>query len=1182
MTQTVRDAIFVTHQLIDDGMGNVTTVGSQLISDRAGIVWTMPHVSSNITAMDVTQKLTLKQILGNSNVVEASALLTNLGAGVYTSNSAPPQDGMFLRAISKDEAKWSFIEDIPFFSADIIEGNIVCVNQVIQTNLIEEKTPGSGVTFANALTFTQDVTSLGTIFGDLQGDTFGTHYGRVEGNLVGNVVCAEELSTSRLTEKNTSQGILIEGDVSPSQDDAYELGNLAAKWTHIFTNDLTVCRDATIEGNLTINGQLLANLDVMLTDPFIINTLCAQTVQTTVLEEKNAGEGISTTGNITPSTNNADSLGSLSAKWAHIYTTDLTVCGNATFEQDISLAGELSGNTVGTHIGPTIGDLTGNVTASTVCATEIQASLLKEKVVGQGLSIEGDVTPNQDDVFELGNLAAKWAHIFVNDLTVCRDATFEGDVTVNGRLFANVEAAIGDPLTIDTLCAQTVQTTVLEEKNDGEGILTSGNIAPSITGVDSLGALDAKWSHIYTNKLTVCQEATFESDVSIGGTLEADLVGNVTGDTTGTHFGPVIGDVEGDVTGNVTGSLTGPSFGKHTGPVCGDVEGDLVGNVVGDTTGTHFGPVIGDIEGDVTGNVTGSLTGPSFGKHTGPVCGDVTGNVVGDLVGDTTGTHFGPVIGDLTGNTTGVHCGPVKGDVTGNVVGDLVGDVTGNVVGDLVGDVIGNTTGTHCGPVKGDVVGNLTGDVLGNTTGTHFGPVVGDVVGDVIGDLTGNTTGTHFGPVVGDLTGNVDASTICTPELLVENIIEKTSGITITGDVIPSANDAYELGNLAAKWAHIFTNDLTACENLSVEGTTTLMETTLTGDLTVNGNATISDTLTVQDACITGYAELDDLRAKTGAAIAVTGDIIPSADDTYEIGNLTAKWAHIFTNDLTACQTLTVEGATSLQDTTVTGDLTVNGNATISDTLTTLDACVTGVLELDEMLAKNDGNIIFTGDLLPGNTLVYDIGSDDRKINTVWTDDIVICGQIIGNVAVDGELSANTLVSFGDVCLNGNLQANLIKPKTGGSIRVIGNLFADNIEGPEGTVQIACVQYTQGEVQTTDGTQTIVVSIDMVDDNVCFVQTQTVGEGSTGDVIALRTLYAFKYDASGNSIVRVGTPSQVKFGDSGTNNWKEIATALNGTELKSSAQPGSIVQIRVQGAAGTTINWRSCTERICI
>lgn len=71
------------------------------------------------------------------------------------------------------------------------------------------------------------------------------------------------------------------------------------------------------------------------------------------------------------------------------------------------------------------------------------------------------------------------------------------------------------------------------------------------------------------------------------------------------------------------------------------------GNLVGDSTGTHTGPVVGD--------VTGDLTGDSAGTHTGPVVGDVTG----DLTGDSAGTHTGPVVGDVTGNTAGVHTGAV-------------------------------------------------------------------------------------------------------------------------------------------------------------------------------------------------------------------------------------------------------------------------------------------------------------------------------------------------------------------------------------------------------------------------------------------------------------------------------------------------------------------------------------------
>ena len=73
----------------------------------------------------------------------------------------------------------------------------------------------------------------------------------------------------------------------------------------------------------------------------------------------------------------------------------------------------------------------------------------------------------------------------------------------------------------------------------------------------------------------------------------SSFIGNVTGDTAGTHTGPV------------TGNLTGDSAGTHTGPVSG--------NVTGDTAGTHTGAVIGNVTGDLTGAVTGTVS--SLSNH---------------------------------------------------------------------------------------------------------------------------------------------------------------------------------------------------------------------------------------------------------------------------------------------------------------------------------------------------------------------------------------------------------------------------------------------------------------------------------------------------------------------------------------------------------------------------------------
>lgn len=103
-------------------------------------------------------------------------------------------------------------------------------------------------------------------------------------------------------------------------------------------------------------------------------------------------------------------------------------------------------------------------------------------------------------------------------------------------------------------------------------------------------------------------------------------------------------------TGTISGILTGNTSGTHTGPVVGDVRGDLTGN----TLGVHTGNVV------ATTIFTRDLTGNTFGIHTGPSIGDVQGNVTGNTIGIHFGTVQGDITGDLTGNTTGTHIGNVS------------------------------------------------------------------------------------------------------------------------------------------------------------------------------------------------------------------------------------------------------------------------------------------------------------------------------------------------------------------------------------------------------------------------------------------------------------------------------------------------------------------------------------------
>jgi len=101
--------------------------------------------------------------------------------------------------------------------------------------------------------------------------------------------------------------------------------------------------------------------------------------------------------------------------------------------------------------------------------------------------------------------------------------------------------------------------------------------------------------------------------------LEADI------DQTGDQV--ISGDITADTfNGAVVGDITGDSEGTHTGGVVGDVTGDLTGDVLGNVEGNVTGDLTGDVEGNVTGDVTGA------------VIGDVTGDLTGDLYGAYKGT----------------------------------------------------------------------------------------------------------------------------------------------------------------------------------------------------------------------------------------------------------------------------------------------------------------------------------------------------------------------------------------------------------------------------------------------------------------------------------------------------------------------------------------------------------------
>ena len=196
---------------------------------------------------------------------------------------------------------------------------------------------------------------------------------------------------------------------------------------------------------------------------------------------------------------------------------------------------------------------------------------------------------------------------------------------------------------------------------------------------------------------------------------------------------------------------------------------------------------------------------------------------------------------------------------------------------------------------------------------------------------------------------------------------------------------------------------------------------------------------------------LPDLKTKGGAffggSVAIMGDMCISGTLTGNVGgNLSGNL---------------------MGDISVEGDLDIGGNLTVMDgiisNLETDILCVNEELFVDFISPKdgtviNIANIQLEGNIIPEQDLTYDLGSPTHKFKTIYTDDIVICGSVSGNLNIDlsnvTSLTLETLTSnvitantgcFDNIkATSANIQTIFVKDLCGFSpIRVTDDLTPD-------------------------------------------------------------------------------------------------------------------------------------------
>jgi len=376
-----------------------------------------------------------------------------------------------------------------------------------------------------------------------------------------------------------------------------------------------------------------------------------------------------------------------------------------------------------------------------------------------------------------------------------------------------------------------------------------------------------------------------------------------------------------------------------------------------------------------------------------------------------------------------------------------------------------------------------------------------------------------------------------------------TDTVTVTADVasplIPSADDTYDIGAVGSEWRNLYVDGTANIDSLiadtadidagTIDGTviggstaaagsfTTLAASstaTLSGNATVGGTlgvtgaTTLSSTVTVTGtATFNGNTVIGDAATDTVTINAdVASNVLPSADDTYDLGAAGAEWKDLyidgtanidslvadtadinagtidgttiggnsaaaitgttitanssFVGDLTG--NVTSSGTSSFATVTTSGNVTIGGDLTVNGTTTTINTTNTVVEDAIIELAHgttgaptSDAGIVIERGTEANAFIGFDESADKFIVGT---------GSFTGASTGDLTITTGTLVANLEGNVTGNVTGDLSGNVTG---NVTGNLTG-NVTAATGTSSFATVDFDD----ITDGVITITGFVD--------------------------------------------------------------------------------------------------------
>ena len=907
-----------------------------------------------------------------------------------------------------------------------------------------------------------NITSVGTLTGlTLRGTLYGTS---VQAQSFGNL--GATFSGDTFSAVSGFQGPL-NGTLGSAGGNTAIVSTLSATG-NATVNSLSVNNSATITGTLGVTGNTtVANLSVT-------GILNAPSISLSGgLQNTPIGNAIPSTGNFTTLTANTESVSGNST------VNGLTVNTSAVVGTTLQAQGGLQNTVIG------------NVTPTTAYFTTAYAGTLNAAQIGNtGALLTGTLDSAsgvQSNITTVGTL---------------------GNLTVTNTINANkVQASVigntGAALQGATVTASTAILGPVGVGGANVGFFTdinaSGNVtAATIVSNGSVTGTSAQFTTINGSGNLTVDGLTVNTSAVIGTTLQAVAgiqntpIGNVTASSG--RFTTIAGSSTLNVGGTATvnaltsnGAVTGTTaqFTTVNGSANATVDGLSVNNSV--TIGTTLGVSGATSLANVTaGNatVTGTLTTNGI-----TITGGIQNTPIGNAIASTgtfttlTGTSF-----NTSGNAT---------------INALSVNNTATIGSTLSASSLENTPIGTITPATG------TFTTLIGTTESISGNAV-------VNGLTVNTSavvGTTLQAVAGiqnTVIGNVQATSANFTVVNASGIINAGSGIRTTGNIIPTADLTYTLGNSTNRFKSLYVGGNTiyiGTANISLDNNGNVLINSGIGNqinLSNTGVSLTSFNTDISSGVLYGnligtYANVTNLYAQNGTfGVGVaTGTLNANANAT--VNGLTVNNSGTFGT--------TLQAVAGIQN-TVIGNVTAaagyftNLNATqaISGG-TTLN--IGGNATVNALAVNNSATVGATLQAVAGiqNTVIGNVTAADGYFNNLYSTSV----NNSGNLIVNG-LTVNTSAVIQDTLSAGSLEntpIGTVTPATGTFTDIVGS--TESVSG-NSTVNGLTVN-TSATIGTTLG----------VTGNATVGNLITAGSSGTGNISGVNTIFAISANISGNT-----------------------------------------------------------------